>query len=92
MDISISDEPFDKTHLTEENSGATTNPITKNGGNSPTPIIYNYVKDDGENPLLFYQIKFNDNCYGTRNSSVSRITSVNPAANHKLYRSNVITV
>lgn len=90
LDISISDEPFDKTHLTEENSGATTNPITKNGGNSPTPIIYNYVKDDGENPPLFYQIKFNDNCNGTSNSSVSRITSVNPAANHKLYRSNVI--
>ena len=90
LDITITDEPFGKSHLTEENSGATTSLNTKNGGNSPMPIIYNYVKDDGETPPLFYRIKFSDNSDGTSSSSVSRMSSENPAANHKLYRSNII--
>lgn len=90
LDITITDEPFGKSHLTEENSGATTSLNTKNVGNSPMPIIYNYVKDDGETPPLFYRIKFSDNSDGTSSSSVSRMSSENPAANHKLYRSNII--
>lgn len=91
FDITVTDEPHFTARLTEEQSGAINTVENENGGNSPSPnyIIYN-IKGNGENPPLFYQIKFNVNSNGTRNSSVSRISSKNPAANHKLYRSNVI--
>ena len=89
FDVSKTDEDYANLHLTENKQGASDIETIKNGGNSPSAIIYNYIKGRGENPPIFYQVKFN-NSSGTVSFSVSRSSAESSAANHKDYRSSVI--
>lgn len=87
--VEDADEFGDQIHPTEA-SGASNDKKSKNGGISPSPIIYSI--SDGENPPFsrYYKIEMNGS---TSTASVGKDAECGLAAkgrNHRLYRSTVL--
>lgn len=84
--VDIADELDKPAHLTE-GSGALLQ--SRNGGNSPTPIMCNRI-GCGENPPFLYMVRFSDNETSTKGTSVGKSSEERLAGNHKPYRSSVL--